>query len=185
MNAPQSATELVFTPSESVLDGRFANNGWLQETPDFPHETDLGQCRDSQSQDRRTTRCAAWLRCESYRSVRPLLNCQRFYCQAKQKVRLALPLGTGERQQEKLVVTTAAGVDPVVSMSILLRTLDGLHFTSDFEITTTGKTYEFATTQDHHAIDTVGLEETGRRVGESRSRRHARRVSRASRLRSA
>ncbi|WP_442483784.1 TAT-variant-translocated molybdopterin oxidoreductase [Aeoliella sp. SH292] len=27
--------EVVFTPSSQTYDGRFANNGWLQETPDF------------------------------------------------------------------------------------------------------------------------------------------------------
>ena len=27
--------EVVFTASSSTLDGRFANNGWMQETPDF------------------------------------------------------------------------------------------------------------------------------------------------------
>ena len=32
--APVSGIEVVFTPSYSVYDGRYANNGWLQETPD-------------------------------------------------------------------------------------------------------------------------------------------------------
>ncbi len=32
--SPKDAIELVFTPSYSVYDGRFANNGWLQELPD-------------------------------------------------------------------------------------------------------------------------------------------------------
>ncbi len=31
----KSITEMVFVPSRSVYDGRFANNGWLQELPDF------------------------------------------------------------------------------------------------------------------------------------------------------
>ena len=47
-----------------------------------------------------------------------------------------------------------------------LRRWDAMHFTSDVEVVPTNKTYQFATTQDHHAIDTVGLEETNRRVGE-------------------
>ena len=33
----------------------------------------------------------------------------------------------------------------------------------------TGVAYELATTQEHHAIDTVGFEEIGRRVGELES----------------
>ena len=33
-NVVETPLELVFTPSDSVHDGRFANNGWLQETPD-------------------------------------------------------------------------------------------------------------------------------------------------------
>jgi len=39
LHTPQSATssdfELVFLPSSSVSDGRYAGNSWLQETPDF------------------------------------------------------------------------------------------------------------------------------------------------------
>jgi anaerobic selenocysteine-containing dehydrogenase len=32
---PDNTLEIVFTSSSSTYDGRFANNGWLQETPDF------------------------------------------------------------------------------------------------------------------------------------------------------
>jgi molybdopterin-containing oxidoreductase family iron-sulfur binding subunit len=32
--APASGFEVIFAPSWSVFDGRFANNGWLQEVPD-------------------------------------------------------------------------------------------------------------------------------------------------------
>ena len=34
VTAPAAGTEVVFAPSYSVYDGRYANNGWLQETPD-------------------------------------------------------------------------------------------------------------------------------------------------------
>lgn len=33
--APSGALEVAFTPSSTIDDGRYANNGWLQETPDF------------------------------------------------------------------------------------------------------------------------------------------------------
>ncbi len=35
VTAPEPGTELVFLQSSSVDDGRYANNSWLQETPDF------------------------------------------------------------------------------------------------------------------------------------------------------
>jgi molybdopterin-containing oxidoreductase family iron-sulfur binding subunit len=33
--APSGQLEIAFTPSGTIDDGRYANNGWLQETPDF------------------------------------------------------------------------------------------------------------------------------------------------------
>jgi len=33
--APSNGIEVAFTPSSTIDDGRYANNGWLQETPDF------------------------------------------------------------------------------------------------------------------------------------------------------
>jgi molybdopterin-containing oxidoreductase family iron-sulfur binding subunit len=33
--APSGELEIAFTPSGTIDDGRYANNGWLQETPDF------------------------------------------------------------------------------------------------------------------------------------------------------
>ncbi|MEZ4401835.1 MAG: 4Fe-4S dicluster domain-containing protein [Kofleriaceae bacterium] len=35
LNTPNGSLEVAFLPSSSTWDGRFANNSWLQETPDF------------------------------------------------------------------------------------------------------------------------------------------------------
>ena len=40
-----SALELVFRPDPTIYDGRFANNGWLQELPKPHDQADLGQRR--------------------------------------------------------------------------------------------------------------------------------------------
>ena len=48
--------ELVLRPDPGVHDGRFANNGWLQELPQAPHEARVGQRRASLAEERRVAR---------------------------------------------------------------------------------------------------------------------------------
>ena len=48
--------EIVFLPSPSLHDGRFANDGWLQELPDPAHQAHLGQPRAREPEDRRDAR---------------------------------------------------------------------------------------------------------------------------------
>ena len=42
---------MIFRPDPTIYDGRFANNGWLQELPQADHQADLGQRRDPQPGD--------------------------------------------------------------------------------------------------------------------------------------
>ena len=39
----RTALEIVFRPDPTIYDGRFANNGWLQELPQAAHQAHLGQ----------------------------------------------------------------------------------------------------------------------------------------------
>ncbi len=43
--------EIVFRPDPTIYDGRFANNGWLQELPKPITQADLGQRRADQPGD--------------------------------------------------------------------------------------------------------------------------------------
>ncbi len=41
--APAAGLEIIFRPDPTVWDGRFANNGWLQELPEAADESHLGR----------------------------------------------------------------------------------------------------------------------------------------------
>ena len=49
----QAGLTIVFRPDPTVWDGRFANNGWLQELPKPHHQAHLGQRRPGQPGHRR------------------------------------------------------------------------------------------------------------------------------------
>ena len=148
-----------------MLDGRFANNGWLQETPDFLTKLTWDNAAII------SPATAEELGIEHGTLVRIQL-CDRVEielphssCPDRLKIdrRRHWLWATGSRRDRRKRCTECSTVGSDVNP---LRRWDATHFTTDVKIIATGKQYEFATTQDHHAIDTVGLEETGRRVGE-------------------
>ena len=52
---PPDGLEIVFRPDPTIFDGRFANNGWLQELPKPLSQADLGQCGLYQPDDGNTS----------------------------------------------------------------------------------------------------------------------------------
>ena len=165
VKSSKAATELVFTPSDSVLDGRFANNAWLQETPDFLTKLTWGNAAIL------SPKTAQQLGVKHGTVVEikvgdSLVELPAFLLPGQAEGSVGIAIGYGRTAAGAVGGDTQAGVDSVgVDVNPLRQSVNS-HFTSDFELTPTSKTYEFATTQDHHAIDTVGLEETGQRVGE-------------------
>ncbi|HBL47508.1 MAG TPA: hypothetical protein DDZ90_29400, partial [Planctomycetaceae bacterium] len=57
-------------------------------------------------------------------------------------------------------------VKPVGENVAALQSKGAIDFKSGLKVEKTGKTYELAVTQDHHAIDTVGQDEIQGRVGQ-------------------
>ncbi len=156
--------EIVFTPSDGVYDGRFANNGWLQEMP--------------QSLTKVVWDNAAIL---SPRTARALAVKDGSMVVLRQgDVELTLPVfempgcapgvvavafGYG-RKRAGMVGGMPSEDVPVVGTDVSpLRTSDSMLLKTKVEARPRYTDYELVTTQDHWAIDDMGREET-----ESRSK---------------
>jgi molybdopterin-containing oxidoreductase family iron-sulfur binding subunit len=155
--APQGL-ELIFRPDPSIHDGRYANNGWLQELPrpltrltwdnaallSPATARRLGLSNEDviqiTLQDQPVVRIAAWI------------------LPGHPDESITLPCGFG-RSRVSLAPTIGAGVGVGVDV-YPLRTTSGMHFTSGATVTRTGETYRLACTQPHQMINT---KETGER----------------------
>lgn len=142
--------ELVFAADASVYDGRFANNGWLQELPDpltkltWDNAVILGpEAAESfsvASGDMVDVSLIGGSKVTAAVLVSPGQHPQS----------ATLTLGYG-RKELNLRIAEGAGFD-----FYSLRRSDAMGFVSNATITKVSGKYELATTQHHHAIDTSG-----------------------------
>ncbi|MEM8865121.1 MAG: TAT-variant-translocated molybdopterin oxidoreductase [Planctomycetota bacterium] len=179
--APADDTlELVFTPSSHTYDGRFANNGWLQETPDFLTKLtwdnaaliapETAKAIGAQQGELISLRVGE-AKIEAPAFIQP--------GQAAGSIGLALGYGRtaagrvggminedGSKVRSEMVKGQRGNwgrylpfppffvaADPVGVDSYELRTSDAMHTYVGVEASATGSFYQLATTQDHHAID--------------------------------
>ncbi len=151
--------ELVFLRDSRLHDGRFANNGWLQEMPDPLTKLtwDNAALISPRTAERLglNTGDVVTLEVRGRRLDIPVL------VQPGQHDRsIAVALGFGREHAGRVG-------DGVGFNAYTLRTTDALHIARGASLTKTGRRYELATTQDHQAIDSaVGRRETRERVGE-------------------
>ncbi|QGJ72051.1 Molybdopterin oxidoreductase iron-sulfur binding subunit [Planctomycetales bacterium 10988] len=157
--------EIVFTPSETSFDGRFANNGWLQETPNMltkvtwdnvavmsPKTAEAFGIVDNtkitlQYKDRELTIPVYLMPGQAYGSV-------------------GVSLGYGRTAAGKVGGLDSAGIDPVGVNVYSIRTSENPEFDGGLSVLPTGESYPLATTQDHWAIDAIGQEGIEERVGD-------------------
>jgi Fe-S-cluster-containing dehydrogenase component len=137
--------EIVFRPDAHVLDGRFANNGWLQELP----RPITKLTWDNAALLAPATAARLGLRSEDVvelryrgRSVRAPV----WIVPGHAPDSVTLPLGYGRRRGGG--VAAGAGFD-----AYMLRTADALHFGAGLEIRKTGARARLACTQEHHAME--------------------------------
>ena len=170
--------EVVFMPSTSTYDGRFANNGWLQETPNFITKV----CWDNVAIVSPKTAEVLEVKQDDVLEIAvgdAKVELPVYVLPGQANGSIGVQLGYGR---------TAAGsvgglsiprfrrwwspwgeTDEIkVGSNVYpLRSTKSMDFVSaDVKTKPAGKTYKLATTQDHFSIDKVGLELTAGRIHE-------------------
>ena len=153
-----SRMEICFAPSESVFDGRFANNGWLQECPDPMTKLTWDNAAVL------SPKTARELKVETGDVVKIELGGRSieapvFVMPGHADWSVTLPLGYGRSKSGTL--GTGTGVN-----AYALRTSDGMGFAVGATVRKTGKTYPLATTQEHHAVAEHHLSLADEQAGE-------------------
>ena len=159
--------EVVFHPSRSVFDGRYANNGWLQELPDFisKHTWDGIISVSPKTAEalglKQNTKATVTL--ASGESVRLPVNVQPGQANGS----IGLPLGYGRTMAGRVGGDIVNRVKPVGQSSDKLRTADTWNFVSGLEpsvITGSGTKYKLALIQEPWTIDEKGRGEIQNRM---------------------
>jgi molybdopterin-containing oxidoreductase family iron-sulfur binding subunit len=147
--SPAGAMEVVFTPDHRILDGRFANNAWLQELPDPMTRLtwDNAAVISLAAADRLGVKTGDMVRIKSgERTVDAavaVLPGVHDHC-------VGLALGSGRRFAGRICV--GAGFD-----FNALRISTAMGFAREATVVKIDGTYVLAMTQDHHAIDTQSV----------------------------
>jgi MoCo/4Fe-4S cofactor protein with predicted Tat translocation signal len=187
---PAPEIEIVFTPSSSTYDGRFANNGWLQETPDFITKVVWDNVAVISPETalslnlKQNDIVALSLGGQSGSKIE--LPVYILPGQANRSIGVALGYGRRAagmvggsvaehaaviaRKSNELDPTKTFYRDPVAAEVVganayLLRRSSTPLVATGATATSTGATYPLATTQDHFVIDEVGLKIAENRIG--------------------
>ncbi len=154
---PAGEFDVVFSADAGVYDGRFANNGWLQETPDPLTKVtwDNPLLINKADADRLGVTTGDVVKVDvNGRS----LEIAAYVMPGQPKGVLGVALGYGRSTAGN--VGTEVGFD-----AYTLRTSSAPHHAGGAKLTKTGATYVLALTQDHHMIDPVGAAGRDLRVG--------------------
>jgi molybdopterin-containing oxidoreductase family iron-sulfur binding subunit len=150
------AFELVFVQDACVHDGRFANNGWLQELPDPLTKLtwDNAVCLGPRAAERLGVDTGDMVRIS--RAGRAV---EAAVCVVPGQHPESVTLSLGYGRQSAGVVGNEAGFN-----FYPLRTSDAMGVADGAVIEKIPGSYEFAVTQDHHPVDTIGGQGTADRL---------------------
>ncbi len=154
---PAGSRELILHPDNKVFDGRFANNGWLQELPDPITTLTWDNAATLSPEDARELGVKHG---EVVRLTHGGRGVEAPVCVVPGQARGVVGLALGYGRQAGGRVAAGAGVD-----AFPLRTATAPWILGGVEVQRSGRRRLLATAQEHHVIDTLGMAERGRRVG--------------------
>lgn len=158
----QDDIEVIFSAADGIYDGRFANNGWLQELPQSITKLTWGNAAVMSPATAKALDLHHGLHI-TLRSGSSKIELPVFEIPGVAPGVVATSIGYGRTRVGMVGGFTAEGVDAVGIDVSPLRTSDQMMIAYKVEGRPNYNEYEFATTQDHWAIDDIGREETERR----------------------
>ncbi|QDU91618.1 Tetrathionate reductase subunit B precursor [Pirellulimonas nuda] len=190
-NAAGEGPEVVFTRSSSTYDGCLANNGWMQELPDFITKLTWDNAA-IMSPATAAEFNAKQGEVVSIKVGLATVEAPTFILPGQADGSIGLALGYGRTAAGHVggLIKEAGGkgtspfvngiggrwelfraaANPVGVNVYPLRSSNAaggsMGFVGGVEVKHAGRSYPLATTQDHFTIDTLGLEAIGQRVGE-------------------
>jgi MoCo/4Fe-4S cofactor protein with predicted Tat translocation signal len=158
---PADGHYLRFQPDWHAYDGRFANNGWLQETPDpltkvVWDNAALVSKKDADVIGLTTGTLVRIQPAEKYGNA--LIEIAAYVMPGQPEGVITLPLGYGRE---------AAGHigDALGANTYKVRTTEGPCLNSGARVTLGSGSYTLVSTQDHYLFDSIGMEGTEKRIG--------------------
>ncbi|MCA9137744.1 MAG: TAT-variant-translocated molybdopterin oxidoreductase [Planctomycetales bacterium] len=158
----QDDIEVVFSVADGLYDGRFANNGWLQELPQSITKLTWGNAALMSP----ATAKALGIHHGLYVTLRNAggkIELPVFETPGIAPGVVATNIGYGRTRAGMVGGATALGVDAVGFDVSPIRTSDSMLVAYKVEGRPNYNEYKFATTQNHWAIDDIGRKETERR----------------------
>lgn len=162
MTVDQDSIDVLFVPADGVYDGRFANNGWLQEMPQTLTKITWGNAAVMSPRTARALKVKdgsmVTLRRDDAQVELPV-----FEVPGCAPGVVTVTIGYGRTRAGMIGGFASEDVDVVGTDVSPIRTSESLMLATGFEARPRYVDFELACTQDHWAIDELGQQETERR----------------------
>jgi molybdopterin-containing oxidoreductase family iron-sulfur binding subunit len=158
----QDQIDVLFVPADGLYDGRFANNGWLQELPQTLTKVTWGNTAIMSPRTAEALKVKDGLMV-ALRRGDVALELPVFEMPGCAPGVVTVVIGYGRTRAGMVGGMEEKGVDLVGTDVSPIRLADGMLLASGVEARPRYQEYQLASTQNHWAIDELGKQETERR----------------------